>query len=527
MKQSVVLFVFSLFVTMIYSQNLHNEHLGRIKNDDFDQKSDNLPKFNKQTSGKITLDSIIISSWDETIGDLIKERLAEFYYDSKGNMISHRHLRRYSGSNILRESYKYNYSYDSNNRIIQALRYDWDEDESQLIFSWKTDNTFDSSGNLIHIINSDWYKASSEWVFTGKREYSYNTNNNLTEELELSWNSTNETFVQYRKTEYSYNDSNQLIEEIVSSWSTNQNQWKLQQKISYTYNSNGKILQIISHVANYVDEWIYSHMHEYIYNEEDKLIQYLESNWNSSLEDWLSSYKVDYEYNESGFKILEISYNWDTDNHIWIGSWKGELDYDSFGNIIQIIEYEWIEEWVGIRKLTSLMDDYGCYHIINSYYWNEDEDNWVKENYSERTYDYTYAYEDIILPYNVLEDDDTSFFKYAITDNTLFYNRNDTWLPTHWAYHYSSHEATSIDNSVNEKQLNIFPNPTTGFVVIENENLSLESSFYLYDMQGKLVYYKKLSNNQSVISLHHLESGMYVCKVYDGERYFAGRLIKR
>ncbi|MCZ8197915.1 MAG: T9SS type A sorting domain-containing protein [Flavobacterium sp.] len=74
-------------------------------------------------------------------------------------------------------------------------------------------------------------------------------------------------------------------------------------------------------------------------------------------------------------------------------------------------------------------------------------------------------------------------------------------------------------------ELSIFPNPTTGIVIISNEdNLSIDK-IEILDILGKTVSVK--TNNTSQVDISHLSNGIYIFKIYSGETVFQKKIIKQ
>jgi hypothetical protein len=80
---------------------------------------------------------------------------------------------------------------------------------------------------------------------------------------------------------------------------------------------------------------------------------------------------------------------------------------------------------------------------------------------------------------------------------------------------------TSIEN-VNNQEIKLYPNPTTGkFSIVNIET----GTIYVKNMAGQIVYTGELSNNQMDIS--DQPDGMYFIEVRNGSELFTGRVIKQ
>ena len=78
-------------------------------------------------------------------------------------------------------------------------------------------------------------------------------------------------------------------------------------------------------------------------------------------------------------------------------------------------------------------------------------------------------------------------------------------------------QQTGID-MVNKDRINIYPNPTSGLITIELEDLTYnELNILVTDVLGKVVYTKQLDaiNVNEELDLSNHTSGVYFVKVYN------------
>ncbi len=71
------------------------------------------------------------------------------------------------------------------------------------------------------------------------------------------------------------------------------------------------------------------------------------------------------------------------------------------------------------------------------------------------------------------------------------------------------------------------PNPVKSDLVIFNHSGRKDRSFVLTNIEGKKVLYHQLTDKQTRLSLEHLESGLYIYRIFsDKELIQTGRIIK-
>jgi D-alanyl-D-alanine carboxypeptidase len=78
------------------------------------------------------------------------------------------------------------------------------------------------------------------------------------------------------------------------------------------------------------------------------------------------------------------------------------------------------------------------------------------------------------------------------------------------------------ENTVEEKHITVYPNPTNGLVHIEIPNQTIQS-IKVYDLQGQLVK----ETTESQFALTNFANGMYLIKAQTANGFFVCRLIKQ
>jgi photosystem II stability/assembly factor-like uncharacterized protein len=79
------------------------------------------------------------------------------------------------------------------------------------------------------------------------------------------------------------------------------------------------------------------------------------------------------------------------------------------------------------------------------------------------------------------------------------------------------------------KETQVFPNPTAGRINVIGSSDSRETTFRVYDMQGKMVINETIgtpSTYNHVLNLENLSSGFYILKITNGEKVSQHKLVK-
>lgn len=73
---------------------------------------------------------------------------------------------------------------------------------------------------------------------------------------------------------------------------------------------------------------------------------------------------------------------------------------------------------------------------------------------------------------------------------------------------------TGVNETTNNLEIAVFPNPTTNYLQLNVESEALENlNFQLIDLQGKVIENKKVLEMQSTINMEALPKGIYLLHV--------------
>jgi hypothetical protein len=259
--------------------------------------------------------------------------------------------------------------------------------------------------------------------------------------------------------------------------------------------------------------------------------------WNTVSSQWSNYQKDEYAYDGSGDVILSSHYHWNSDSSLWHNEFdvqfiyddnrkltqklttfhepfqeyltakkKTEYTYDPDGKLTQLINYTLFKdntEWSGSTKEESIYDASGnkTQRIVTS--WNNIE--W--ENYM--TFDYSY---------------DINGNKIEETDHWWNFN-NQVWVTKyHINWYYSEKSVNGLPGN-RDLEILVYPNPATDQITIDTGDLR-SATLELFDISGKHLISQTLSGRQ-LISVSHLQKGVYLYSIKSDQRVLQGKIIIR
>lgn len=335
-----------------------------------------------------------------------------------------------------------------------------------------------SNGNLTTQTYQNWDTSNSVWVNSESYNYTYNGNNKLTVEIDKEWNTNTNLFENKYKTEYSYN-TNGKVEGIFSyEWATGQ--WVLDSKFEINYDSNNRLSNGLGYTWNGA-AYELEERTVISYNANNTISQSVFEEWDGA--NWQNSDITTYSYNVNNKLVLELTKTWN--GVTFIDEDKTEYTYDANENLT---------------------------NELNSYI---DNGVWVVGGNGTYTYDATQQLSNYTHPFVDRTGLDYIFsgFPYVNKLLTSSYSNNDRTT-----YFYAEVVASLKD--IKLESFNVYPNPTTSLIKIDDSNFSLKN-IELFNTQGKRVM--KSTKNQ--LNLENLVDGMYLLKVVSEEGNFATKRI--
>ncbi len=85
--------------------------------------------------------------------------------------------------------------------------------------------------------------------------------------------------------------------------------------------------------------------------------------------------------------------------------------------------------------------------------------------------------------------------------------------------------SVGINNTVNSRGFNLYPNPANGSVSIELHDSHSNINFSILDITGKIILNEKVFSNKKVVDLTFLSRGVYIIQINDAKSTLANKLV--
>jgi hypothetical protein len=324
--------------------------------------------------------------------------------------------------------------------------------------------TYDNSNNIVQFESHVLDLYSEKWIGEYKEIYTYNTNDKVSQMLSYYWDDINDKWEdQAYKTVYNYDSEHRLTKEQGYHYNITSKSWEQSSETTYQYSQNGNL-----------QNQIY-----YTYN---------------SFENKYNPYAKDmYYYNSNNLTIADTFFIYNSTNENWETNTADAYSYDTNNNVKEII----------CRTYDEVDKQWTCYNKITY------------------TYDLSVSLDELIFP-----EDSYNFANKPISMNLYMPLGEDIWQEIgRVTVHYSNVSTTSI-HPLESSKINIYPNPTSEFISINNQELKGTNTFELFDLKGNKLMSKVINPNKK-ISLQNLCNGHYIYTVTSNGKIFKGKIIKK
>lgn len=392
-----------------------------------------------------------------------------------------------NGSNGFDNQFRYTYTFNADNTVQSQLR------ESGSGTNWVNNSrytySYDGSKNLTQVLYEVW--NSGNWNPSGKIVYSgYNSDGLYTQEIVYLWSGGTWTYM-------SKNDRTISSNHVQSSdkylWNNTLQQWKKFERFYYNYNQDS--VSILTHSKpNYLDNYV-------------------------------SDYRLLYNYNSSPFLKYEIvNQKYDTLTFSWFNDTRTSFVYTPSEKIDLVKNEIWSGAWNDDNRTKYIYD--ASDFLIENY---TETNNGAWTNTSRTTYSYTGSNNTEKINYtgngtawNISE---KVTLDYDANNNNIYQyieSYNGSSYSPHKRYYYYYNAITVGLNDIENIETTsvLYPNPTTGMLIIQFESDASKSmQIQVIDINGNLKMLTQQNvhsgTNQLTFNVEPLEAGNYFLALID------------
>ncbi|MGI6479084.1 MAG: T9SS type A sorting domain-containing protein [Salinivirgaceae bacterium] len=391
---------------------------------------------------------------------------------------------------------KLEFIYDSAGKNTQQNYYSRYDDNSQWIILGKSEHTFDDNGYLLKASSYVWNPNNNKWENESEENYTYDTYGNVASYIIFQyWNSENNGWDVGIKSEYNYDSNYNLFLLSYYSWDPSNSVWILTAKQELSYDSNSNLILVS----------IYS--------------------WNIDSSLWSYDYKVEYTYDTNGNLSQVTACGWEESANQWLNVWKKEYGYDDYNNMIVLINHDYdeiTEQWQYSNKSEYSYDSNNNITLETSFSWDLNENSWERVWEEEYFYDLSFSFSDVIFP---VGESNLPNMNNLLVKIKYYEWYNEQQHPIGTAGFYYSDLTTGIDE-INNSIFNVYPNPTSSFIIIQPLLSDDIGVFELYDIKGNKVI-SLVFSDKTEVSVSDLQSGIYFYNIVSKENRISGKLIKQ
>lgn len=294
----------------------------------------------------------------------------------------------------------------------------------------------------------------------------YNSDDQLTKTQQYFWEPSRNELIQKREVLYRHDD-NGLLESIVESKYENEFGWYIQDSTYMTYDENDKL-----EIEDYYSKG--PTREEYVYRS-----------------------RKTYFYNSDG-SINEVLYQ------------RGTITEENHWPVTELQEYKY-HDYGSLENKTDFLytDPYASYSFDQLYE-------------SDYTHDGNIPIENIRYPRTRFSDyfDNSHYYEKHMLLKEVHYGGGTFFEPRYLDFineFYYSEITTSSSEELAQHIVNIYPNPSSDYLILGGFDSPVDLEFSLLNMEGKKVLLSIINSNEK-ISVAHLPSGIYIYTIkYDGK----------
>lgn len=432
----------------------------------------------------------------------------------------------YVGINTWTPTNKYDYSYDENGNASVEIQNEWDTDLNIWVPQNKTERLFNEFNKPYEELWIYWEIDSNQWLPSRKYEYGYDENGSLIMEKSMEMDINTNQWVNNWKREYAYDIDFGIQSEFYSIWVIDSNMFIPSYIYEYTYDTIGNLVTHTKKMWAYnTMTWKYQYKCFYTYNNDNQDSTIVSIKLDYATDSLINWSRMEYYYDSNGFDKTSVLYYWKKNLNQWEFDNKHESNYDNDGKRTLLIRSLWNNNsnyWYHINKTEFTFDDNGNLSL-RQYYNPTDSINWHILSEYEYNYDLEYTISEIFFPTH--EWDPPEYCDYMFNKPTDFsiYRVNDGELFEEYKMTYYYSELNIGVPESQGKNIEVYPNPTSGQLMIINENDVVLKGINIYNQFGQIVFHKNIVPN--IIDLSSLGQGIYIIEFVAENSLISKKLI--
>jgi len=343
-------------------------------------------------------------------------------------------------------------------------------------------STYDGSGYLTNTLNQEWDAISSSFKDKSRIVYSNNSDGTPSMATNQTWNGS--IWNNVSRTTYTYYSDK--TQKVVTTQTWNGSTFIDASRTTYTYNASKQILTSISEIFSGI--WMNATQQTNTY-----LSGYLSYNltqtWDFIGSTWKNDTQTNYTNDTGGHPTLEVTQTWN--GSTWVNSSRTTDTYNGSGKLLtEIIENYTAGNFVNYSKEINTYDGSGYMTLSVSQLWDPGSSSFKDDSRS-----------------SILNNPNGTVSQLTLED----------WNGSAWVYTqritFTYSGPTSISETINEVDFNIYPNPAYNTITIKSTASISGSSYSITDQTGRMVLKGMLSDETTTIDITSLTNGIYFLKI--------------
>lgn len=359
-----------------------------------------------------------------------------------------------------------------------------DETSNTLTNTSKSEQKYDLKSRLVQYLA--YIGDGDDWINYIRNDYSYDSKDLITGQISYIWDVTNSVWQTNIKTVFSYDAKNFLILAIDSIWDDSKKKWNLNTKVEITNDAAGRPLTVIF------------------------------SFWNTVFKQWDYAGRDEFKYNQAGQEISYINSVWDENNFDWLYTSRFLNNRNGFGSVILYLVSSWDgTQWVDQDKSEYMLD--GNQNMISEmhYLWNENLNRWNLLLRANCSYDNSFSFEQLLLPFNTGFNNEI-YFKHKLNTVMYYHENSGNFINDENVLLYYSPVNITTTLNINEAEYILIPNPVKDCFRISGDGSQLVD-LQIIRMDGVEVYSKKIYSNE-MIAANEFCTGLYMYRLFNDGR---------